>query len=121
MKCFSGLIVARDMLRDYSIDITDSDDYDYEFIHSNVFVDTNLPLNQSIDMGIENLSNKSGDFFLFHGGDSTSIIGAYEVFVESNAIEMKLVIPDSNITEVPKLILVPDTVPTAAFPTSEPD
>ena len=85
MKCFSGLIVARDMLRDYSIDITDSDDYDYEFIHSNVFVDTNLPLNQSIDMGIENLSNKSGDYFLFHGGDSTSIIGAYEVFVESNA------------------------------------
>ena len=85
IKCFSGLIIAKDMLRDYSIDITDSSDYDYEFVHSNVFVDTNLPLNQSIEMGVENLSNKSGDYFLFHGGDSTSIIGAYEVFIESSA------------------------------------
>ena len=44
-----------------------------------------LPLQESIDKGLENLSKKSGDYFLFHGGDSTSIMGAYEVFVESNA------------------------------------
>ena len=30
IKCFSGLIIAKDMLRDYSIDITDSSDYDYD-------------------------------------------------------------------------------------------
>ena len=29
MKCFSGLVISKDMLMDYSIDITDSDDYDY--------------------------------------------------------------------------------------------
>tara|TARA_R110000824_G_scaffold191576_1_gene373338 strand:+ start:398 stop:1342 length:945 start_codon:yes stop_codon:yes gene_type:complete len=73
------------MLRDYSIEITDSDSYDYEFVGTNEFVKTSLPLQESIDWGIEKLSKKSGDYFLFHGGDSTSIIGAYEVFNESNA------------------------------------
>ena len=85
MKSFSGFIHTRDLLREYSIEITDSDDYDYEFIHANEFVDTNLPLQQSVDMGLENLSKKTGDYFLFHGGDSTSIVGAYEVFIKSNA------------------------------------
>tara|TARA_R100000315_G_scaffold62278_1_gene43063 strand:- start:494 stop:1507 length:1014 start_codon:yes stop_codon:yes gene_type:complete len=85
IKCFSGLIISKDRLRDYSIDITDSDDYDYEFIDTNQFLKLSLPLKESIDWGLENLSKKSGDYFLFHGGDSTSITGAYEVFVESDA------------------------------------
>ena len=85
MKCFSGLIHTIDLLRDYSIDIADSDDYDYEFVHADEFVNLSLPLQESIDRGIDNLSKKSGDYFLFHGGDSTSIMGAYEVFIESEA------------------------------------
>jgi len=85
MKCFSGLIHTKDLLRDYSIEITDSDDYDYEFVHADEFVNLSLPLQESIDRGIDNLSKKSGDYFLFHGGDSTSIMGAYEVFIESEA------------------------------------
>ena len=85
MKCFSGLIHTKDLLRDYSIDITDSDDYDYEFVHADEFVNLSLPLQESIDRGIDNISKKSGDYFLFHGGDSTSIMGAYEVFIESEA------------------------------------
>ena len=85
MKCFSGFIHTRDLLRDYSIDITDSDDYDYEFVDASQFLTLSLPLQESIDNGLENLSKKSGDYFLFHGGDSTSIMGVYEVFVESEA------------------------------------
>ena len=85
MKCFSGLIHTKDLLRDYSIVITDSDDYDYEFVHADEFVNLSLPLQESIDRGVDNLSKKSGDYFLFHGGDSTSIMGAYEVFIESDA------------------------------------
>ena len=85
MKCFSGLIHTKDLLRDYSIDITDSDDYDYEFVHADEFVNLSLPLQESIDRVIDYLSKKSGDYFLFHGGDSTSIMGAYEVFIESEA------------------------------------
>ena len=85
IKCFSGLIMAKDMLSDYSIEITNSNDYDYEFLGTNQFIKSSMPLNESIEWGIENLSKKSGDYFLFHGGDSTSIMGAYEVFKESNA------------------------------------
>ena len=85
IKCFSGLIIAKDMLPDYSIQLTNSNDYDYEFLDTNKFVNSSLPLMQSIDWGLENLSKKTGDYFLFHGGDSTSIMGAYEVFAQSNA------------------------------------
>lgn len=85
IKCFSGLLMAKDMLSDYSIEITNSNDYDYEFLGTNQFIKSSMPLNESIKWGIENLSKKSGDYFLFHGGDSTSIMGAYEVFKESNA------------------------------------
>mgnify|MGYP003634269830 FL=1 len=84
-KCFSGLIILKDMLKEYSIDITDSDDYDYEFIDHTKFIKNSATLQDSIDWGLEELSKKSGDYFLFHGGDSTSIMGVYEVFVESNA------------------------------------
>ena len=85
MKCFSGLIHTKDLLREYSIDITNSSDYDYEFVHADEFVNLSLSLEKSIDQGKENMAKKSGDYFLFHGGDSTSIMGAYEVFIESNA------------------------------------
>ena len=85
IKCFSGLILSKDILRDYSIELTTDNDYDYEFLATDEFVNTSLPLNESIEWGVENLSKKSGDYFLFHGGDSTSIMGAYEVFIESNA------------------------------------
>jgi len=85
MKCFSGFIHAKDMLRDYSIDITDSDDYDYEFIDANKFSNLSMTLNDSVKWGLEQLSKKTGDYFLFHGADSTSILGSYEVFINSNA------------------------------------
>ena len=44
MKCFSGFIHTKDLLRDYSIDITDSDDYDYEFVDANQFLKSYLQM-----------------------------------------------------------------------------
>jgi len=85
VKCFGVLLYIKEMLKDYSIDITNSNDYDYEFVSGKEFVNLALPLQQSIDWGIENLSKKSGDYFIFHSGDSPQIMGAYEVFLESNA------------------------------------
>tara|TARA_R110000851_G_scaffold155423_1_gene297835 strand:+ start:5224 stop:6237 length:1014 start_codon:yes stop_codon:yes gene_type:complete len=85
MKCFSGLILSKDILSDYSIQLTESNDYDYEFVAANEFLNLSLPLEESIDWGLKNISKKSGDYFLFHGGDSTSIMGVYEIFIQSNA------------------------------------
>ena len=83
---FNPLIRVKDMLRDYSIDITDSDDFDYMFVGMSDFIDKKKALKESIEWGLENLSKITGDYFLFDGSDSTSLMGAYEVFEKSNAI-----------------------------------
>ena len=83
---FSPFYVYKDLLREYSIDITDSNDYDYLFVGMNDFIDKKLPLQKSIDFGLNNLSKITGDYFLFDGSDSTSLMGAYEVLENSNAI-----------------------------------
>ena len=83
---FRPLFFVEDMLKDYSIDITESDDYDFLFVGMHDFLNKKIPLNESIEYGLENLSKISGDYFLFDGSDSTSLMGAYEVFEQSDAI-----------------------------------
>ena len=87
---FRPLLFVKDMLRDYSIDITDSNDYDFLFVGMKDFYDKNKSLKDSTDWGLENLNKitENGDYFLFDGQDSTSIMGSYEVFEQSNAIYM---------------------------------
>ena len=41
------------------LDITASNDYDYEFIDTSQFVDLRLPLEDSINYGLEKLSKKT--------------------------------------------------------------
>jgi len=82
---FRPLLFVKDMLRDYSIDITESDDFDFLFVGMEDFIDKKKPLKESIEWGLENLSKITGDYFLFDGSDSTSLMGAYEVFEQSNA------------------------------------
>ena len=87
---FRPLLFVKDMLRDYSIDITDSNDYDFLFVGMKDFYDKDKSLKDSTDWGLENLSKitENGDYFLFDGQDSTSIMGSYEVFEQSDAIYM---------------------------------
>ena len=76
----------KDKLRDYSIELTDSDDYDYLFVGMHDFINKKHSLEESINYGLENLSKITGEYFLFEGSDSTSLMGAYEVFTQSNAL-----------------------------------
>jgi len=85
IKSFSGLIIPKEILSDYSIELTTSNDYDYEFISQKRFLDLSIPLQESIDKGLEYISKINGDYFLFSGADSTSLTGVYEVFSQSNA------------------------------------
>jgi hypothetical protein len=50
------------------------------------FIDKKRTLSESIEYGLETISKISGDYFLFDGSDSTSMMGSYEVFEKSNAI-----------------------------------
>jgi len=83
---FRPLLFVKDILREYSIDITESNDYDYLFVGMYDFIDKKKSLQESIATGLENLSKITGDYFLFDGSDSHSLMGAYEVFTQSNAL-----------------------------------
>ena len=87
---FRPLLFVKDMLRDYSIDLTESDDFDYMFVGMKDFYDKNKSIEDSTEWGLENLNKvtEGGDYFLFDGQDSTSIMGSYEVFKQSDAIYM---------------------------------
>jgi len=78
----------KNRLRDYSIDITESNDFDYLFVGMHDFIDKKRSLQESVDYGLENLSKITGDYFLFEGSDSTSLMGGIEVFRQSDAIYM---------------------------------
>ena len=75
-------------LRDYSIELTNSDDFDFLFIGMSDFWDMSLTLEDSVDWGLNNIESltQGGDYFLFDGFDSTSLLGSYEVFEKSKAI-----------------------------------
>ena len=83
---FRPLLFVKDMLRDYSIELTISDDFDFLFVGMHDFIDKKRSLQESVDYGLNNLSKISGDYFLIDGSDSTSMMGAYEVFEQSDAI-----------------------------------
>ena len=78
------LMYARNFL-DIGVQFVDDGSYDIEFIGMNDFINKKIPLRDSINYGIESLLNKPGEYCLFDGSDSTSLMGAYEVFSNSNA------------------------------------
>ena len=84
---FRPFYFVKDMLEDYSIEITNSDDFDFLFIGMSDFLDKSMTLKDSIDWGLENIQKytEDGDYFLFDGQDSHSLMASYEVFKNSGA------------------------------------
>ena len=83
---FLGFVLLKDILRDYSIDVTDSEDYDYMFLGAHDILNKGLSLQDSIDYGLENCDKITGEYFIFDGSDSTSLMGSYEVLEQSDAM-----------------------------------
>ena len=85
---FRGLHFARNVLRDFSIELTDSNDFDFLFVGMMDFYDMNLSIEDSVEWGLKNLEKitDGGDYFLVDGQDSTSLFGAYDTFEKSDAI-----------------------------------
>ena len=83
---FRPLLIHQHLFPQVGIQFVIDGSYDIEFIGMNDFINKNISLNDSIKYGIECVQNKSGNYFLFDGSDSTSIMGAYEVFQQSNAL-----------------------------------
>ena len=85
---FRPLLFNKDLFPQIGIQFVEKGSYDFEFIGMYDFINKKISLEDSINYGLENLSKISGDYFLFDGSDSTSIMGAYEVFTQSKAIHL---------------------------------
>ena len=83
---FQGFLMLRDILRDYSIDITNSEDYDYAFLGADDILNKGVSLQDSIEYGLDSCNKITGDYFIFDGSDSTSLMGSYEVLEQSDAM-----------------------------------
>ena len=53
MKCFGGLLVTNQygLLSDYSIELTNSNDYDYEFVDMDQFIDKSVSIGKNCVIG----------------------------------------------------------------------
>lgn len=83
---FRPYLWSQNILREIGIEFTQGDSYDYAWVAQASFLNKKVSLEQSVNDGLEFLSNIKGDYMLIDGQDSTSLIGAYEVFKESNAL-----------------------------------
>lgn len=83
---FRPFLYAQNSLREIGIEFTTGDSYDYAWIAQASFLNKKVSLEQSVTDGLEFLSKINGDYMLIDGQDSTSLMGAYEVFKQSNAL-----------------------------------
>ena len=83
---FRPYIAAQNILREIGIEFTRGDSYDYAWVAQASFLNKKVSLEQSVNDGLEFLSKINGDYMLLDGQDSTSLIGAYEVFKDSDAL-----------------------------------
>jgi len=83
---FRPFVFISDVLREIGIEFTDSDDFDFAFIGQASIIDKKVSLRESVDKGLEFLSNITGDYMIIDGQDSTSLMGTIDVFRESRAL-----------------------------------
>lgn len=83
---FRPFFTCRDYFRSVGIDIGYiGNSYDYAWVGNASYSDKNVSLSESIDKGLEFLNKITGDYWLFDGQDSASMIGTYDVFLQSKA------------------------------------
>lgn len=83
---FRPLLFANDLFRDIGIEFVKDGNVDFAFIGHASFVNKKLSLQESVSNGIEFLKTIKEPYFLFDGQDAATLIGSYEVFIQSNAI-----------------------------------
>jgi hypothetical protein len=83
---FRPYLLSADLFRDCGIEfIAAGNSYDFEWIGQASYSNKSMPLSESITGGLEYLEKITGDYWLFDGQDSASLIGSYDVFTQSKA------------------------------------
>ena len=83
---FRPYLWAHNIIKEIGVEFTDGDSYDYALVAQASIINKKVSLEQSVNDGLEFLSKIKGDYMILDGQDSTSLIGTYEVFKESNAL-----------------------------------
>ena len=84
---FRSFVQAKHLFADIGVEfIFDGNNYDLTWIGQASISDKNPPLERAISRGLWFIDNKvDGDFVIFDGQDSATLIGTYEVFKQSAA------------------------------------
>lgn len=77
--------INRNLFKEVGIEFTNSDSYDYAMVGQASIIDKKVSLEESIDKGLDFISKINGDYIIFDGQDSTTLIGTIDVFRESSA------------------------------------
>ena len=83
---FRPYLAIQNEFREVGIEFTSGNSYDFAWVAQASFLNKKVSLEQSVNDGLEFLSKIKGDYMLLDGQDSTSLMGSYEVFKESNAL-----------------------------------
>lgn len=102
---FRPYIMAKELFRDVGIEfVFEGNKYDLTWVGQASYSDKNHPYERSLSRGKWFFENKvEGDYVLFDGNDSASLMGTYDVFKQSKA---KLLLKNSmykDINEYSKL------------------
>lgn len=84
---FRPYLMAKHLFREAGIEfVFEGNDYDLTWVGQASYSDKNHPYERSISRGLWFLENKvEGDYVLFDGNDSASLMGTYDVFKQSKA------------------------------------
>jgi hypothetical protein len=82
---FRPLLINSQQFSQIGIQFVEDGSYDFEFIGTEDILNKKIPIQESIDKGLKFLDNNNGDYFLFDGSDSTSLMASFEVFQNSKA------------------------------------
>jgi len=78
---FRPLVALNKHFNEIGIDfVSGASSYDFQLVGQASIIDKKKSLQESIDKGVEFLNNITGDYIIYDGQDSTSLIGTVDVF-----------------------------------------
>jgi len=83
---FRPFLFAKDLFNQIGIEFVTDGKADFAFIGQASFINKKVSLEESVQQGLNFLKTVKEPYFLFDGQDAATLIGAYEVFVKSDAI-----------------------------------
>jgi hypothetical protein len=83
---FRPILFAKHLFKQIGIEFVTDGPADFAFVGHASFFNKKVSLSESVSSGLKFLESVKEPYFLFDGQDAATLIGSYEVFVQSKAI-----------------------------------